>query len=91
MAENENKKNLERGMDIFSECLAAMMYSDDEIRETMSPDDAEEYIKQDLVEETLLSRIGTAEDVAKCIYFLASEDASFITGQIITVDGGFSL
>ena len=45
MAEKENKKNLERGMDIFSECLAAMMYSDDEIRETMSPVDAEEYIK----------------------------------------------
>lgn len=45
MAEKENKKNLERGMDIFSECLAAMMYSDDEIREMLSPDDAEEYIK----------------------------------------------
>ena len=45
MAEKENKKNLERGMDIFSECLAAMMYSDDEIRETMSPDDADEFIR----------------------------------------------
>lgn len=45
MAEKENKKNLERGMDIFSECLAAMMYSDDEIREMLSPVDAEEYIK----------------------------------------------
>lgn len=45
MAEKENDKNLERGMDLFGECLAAMMYSDEEIRETMSPEDADEFIE----------------------------------------------
>jgi 3-oxoacyl-[acyl-carrier protein] reductase len=31
------------------------------------------------------------EDIAKAILFMASEDANFITGQILLVDGGFSL
>lgn len=41
-----------------------------------------------LSEETPLGRIGTAEEVGKAIYFLASEQASFITGQVLCVDGG---
>lgn len=43
----------------------------------------------ELKEETPLERLGSPDDVAKAIYFLASEDASFITGQILGVDGGF--
>jgi 3-oxoacyl-[acyl-carrier protein] reductase len=31
------------------------------------------------------------EDIAKAILFLSSDDASFITGQVLLVDGGFSL
>ena len=42
-----------------------------------------------LAEKTPLSRIGSPEDVANAILFLASENASFITGQTLTVDGGF--
>jgi 3-oxoacyl-[acyl-carrier protein] reductase len=38
---------------------------------------------------TLLGRLGTPEEVANAIYFLCSEKASFITGQVLTVDGGF--
>ena len=37
---------------------------------------------------TPLGRIGAPEDVVNAIYFLSSESASFITGQIISVDGG---
>jgi len=37
-----------------------------------------------------LGRIGTAEEVAAAIYFLASDSASFITGAILTVDGGLT-
>lgn len=44
-----------------------------------------------LANETPLARIGMPSDVAKSILFLASEEASFITGQIIGVDGGFAL
>jgi len=41
-----------------------------------------------LGEETPLGRIGRPEEVAKAILFLAGEDASFITGQTLCVDGG---
>lgn len=41
-----------------------------------------------LAEETPLGRIGQPEDVAKAICFLAGEEASFITGQVLCVDGG---
>ncbi len=43
----------------------------------------------DLKEETSLGRIGTPEEAAEAIYFLASEKASFVTGQVLTCDGGF--
>lgn len=44
--------------------------------------------KQAFCEGTPLGRIGTPEEVAKTVLFLASDNASFITGQIIGVDGG---
>lgn len=40
---------------------------------------------------TPLGRMGRAEEVARAIRFLVSAEASFITGQILTVDGGLSL
>ncbi len=43
----------------------------------------------DLKEETPLGKIGTPEEAAEAIYFMASEKASFITGQVLTCDGGF--
>lgn len=44
---------------------------------------------QELSNATPLLRLGTPLDIAKTALFLASEDASFITGQVISVDGGF--
>lgn len=46
---------------------------------------------QALAENTPLGRIGSPEEVAKTICFLAGEEASFITGQILSVDGGFTV
>lgn len=45
----------------------------------------------DLCEQTPLYRIGDPAEVAELVYFLASEKASFITAQIIGVDGGFGI
>jgi len=39
----------------------------------------------------LLGRPGEPEEIASAIYFMASKDASFITGQYLIVDGGFSI
>ena len=41
-----------------------------------------------LIDETPLERIGTPEDVARAVAYLCSEEASFITGQILGVNGG---
>ncbi|MBE6647128.1 MAG: SDR family oxidoreductase [Ruminococcaceae bacterium] len=45
----------------------------------------------ELCEQTPLYRIGDPAEVAELVYFLASEKASFITAQIIGVDGGFGI
>ena len=44
-----------------------------------------------LCEETPLCRTGKPCEVASLAYYLASEDASFITGQVISIDGGISI
>ncbi len=42
-----------------------------------------------LIDETPLCRIGTPEEIARAIYFLASEEGSFITGEVLNASGGF--
>ena len=38
-----------------------------------------------------MSRLGAPEDVAKAVGFLASDDAAYITGQVLAVDGGMAM
>ena len=45
-------------------------------------------IKENINEQIPLKRMGTAKEVAELIYFLGSEKSSYITGQVINVDGG---
>ena len=47
--------------------------------------------KRGLCEETPLCRMGKPEEVAALASFLSSDDASFITGQCIGIDGGFAI
>ena len=44
--------------------------------------------KAALAEETPVGRLGTAEEVAKLLLYLAGEDAGYITGQVFGVNGG---
>lgn len=45
-------------------------------------------LKQKMIDETPLKRMGTAKEVAAAVKFLASDDASFITGHVLDVNGG---
>ena len=47
--------------------------------------------KKALADQILLGYLGTPRDVAEAVAFLASEEARYITGQVLTVDGGISL
>lgn len=47
--------------------------------------------KEEIIRSTPLGRAGASSDVAETVFFLAGDGASFITGQNIVVDGGFTL
>lgn len=48
----------------------------------------EEPVREKLIEQIPLAKLGQPEDVARCVSFLVSEKASYITGQVISVNGG---
>ena len=47
-----------------------------------------EDIKEGIAKKIPLKRMGTPQDVANVVKFLASSDSSYITGQVIHIDGG---
>ncbi|MCY4062902.1 MAG: 3-oxoacyl-[acyl-carrier-protein] reductase [Chloroflexi bacterium] len=56
--------------------------------ETDMTADLTDDIKERAIEAIPLGRMGAPEDIAKAVAFLASEDAAYITGQTLVVDGG---
>ena len=56
--------------------------------ETGMTDVLKEEIKEESAKSIPLKRIGTTRDVANLVKFLAGEDSTYITGQVINVDGG---
>ena len=50
--------------------------------------DLPEKVIDGMINKTPLGRMGEAEDIAKAALFLASDDSSFVTGQVLGVDGG---
>ena len=47
-----------------------------------------ESVKNELLKQIPLNKLGTTDDVANLVMFLASDEAEYITGQVFNVDGG---
>ena len=54
----------------------------------INPDNLPDDVKEKIFEQIPLKREGKAEEVANVVKFLASNDSSYITGQVINIDGG---
>ena len=59
------------------------------LRATLDHDFMADY-KAEVLRETKLGRFGKPEDIAGAAFFLASDDAAFVTGQALAVDGGYT-
>lgn len=56
--------------------------------QTKMTDVLKEEVKEEIMKQIPLKRFGMTEDVANLVKFLASNESSYITGQVINVDGG---
>ena len=45
-------------------------------------------LKREMIARTPMGRLGTPDDVAACILYLASDASSYVTGKVLEVDGG---
>lgn len=67
---------------ILANCVAPG-FIDTDMTEVLS-----DSVKENINSQIPLKRMGTAEEIAKAVYFLAGEDNTYITGQVLNVDGG---
>jgi NAD(P)-dependent dehydrogenase (short-subunit alcohol dehydrogenase family) len=60
------------------------------VERLLARSDDPEATLQDIVERQPMRRLGTAEEIAKAIAYLASDDAAYVTGSALVIDGGWT-
>ena len=81
------------GVDAFTRSLAKELGSRNITVNSVAPgfistDMTENFVSEDIANKIPLGRIGDVEDVVSLVLFVSSEDANYITGQTLVVDGG---
>ena len=87
------------GLIAMSKCMAQELASRGITFNSVAPgfiktpmtDALSEEVRAQLLKEVPMGRLGTAEDIANTVVFLASDEASYITGQTIHVNGGMAM
>ena len=54
-------------------------------------DKIDEKYKEIIISKIPSARLGEPEDIANAVYYMCSDDASWVTGEVLTIDGGFLL
>ena len=81
------------GVDAFTRSLAKELGSRNITVNSVAPgfistDMTENFVSEDIAKKIPLGRIADVEDVVSLVLFVSSEDANYITGQTLVVDGG---
>ena len=85
MSKSWAKELTRKGAQVRANCIAPGFIS------SAMTDALPEEVVAKMLERTPLGRLGTVDDIANTALFLASDESSYITGQVIEVTGGMTL
>ena len=81
-----NVKDLHRAFEAGAKFAVAPGFINTEMTEVLS-----DKVKEGAVAQIPLGKFGETEDIANAVAFLASDEARYITGQVLNVDGGMAM
>ena len=71
-------------------CIAPGTIDARYFKEMLADSERPEALRRELEQRQAMNRLGTPEEIARGILYLACDDSSFVTGTMLTVDGGMT-